>query len=93
MNSPLYSLKNGDKLFAMTTTVPRERRELKVPLETVTAAARRVGRARATLVHAIKTGKLPAYVIGGGATVVKPSDVDRLYGVIPVDEELDPFNL
>ncbi|MBS9535091.1 excisionase family DNA-binding protein [Mycobacterium sp. M1] len=57
-----------------------------LPFLTITEAARRNGVSRPTVVQAIDAGRLPVYITvsehdGNPARLVRPEDVDRLWGI------------
>ncbi|BBZ00520.1 hypothetical protein MFAL_39860 [Mycolicibacterium fallax] len=77
----------------MKANKPRTPRVQHLGLETVSSIHRRHNIARQTVLRAIESGRLPAYVaktddVGRPIYLVKPSDADSLWGILPIDHEL-----
>ncbi|MGZ5812747.1 MAG: excisionase family DNA-binding protein [Xanthobacteraceae bacterium] len=58
-------------------------------MHTLSSAARAVGIAKSTIYRAVKTGRLPAYMLKGGTYAIYPGDLRRVFPSIfePQDEQ------
>ena len=58
-------------------------------MHTLSSAARTIGIAKSTVYRAVKTGRLPAYMLKGGTYAIYPGDLRRAFPSIfePQDEQ------
>ena len=56
-------------------------------MHTLSSAARAVGTAKSTIYRAVKTGRLPAYMLKGGTYAIYPGDLRRVFPSIFKSED------
>ena len=64
-------------------------------MHTLSSAAKAVGIAKSTIYRAVKTGRLPAYMLKGGTYAIYPGDLCRVFPSIfePQNEQREDFRL